>query len=89
MASSAQCFAPHVADAAVLARIAPGPAEAIVKQFEGFASPQRADNLRPVRGSGAQVRVHPDMTGDRLGVVRRNHAPGEGDVGEVLAIGIG
>ena len=77
-----------VADAAVLTGIAPRPAQAFVEQVEHFSGRELADGFGIVAWRPAQHRVLDDRPSQRFGIMRRDDASGERDVGEILAIGV-
>jgi hypothetical protein len=77
-----------MADAALLAGIAPRPAEALIEQLERIAVAQFADDFGIFVRSGAKLRTADNRSPDRLGIMRGDHAADERHVGEILAIGI-
>ena len=96
-ARAARCDAPgradgvpgDIADAALLAGVAPGPAEAVVEHRERLAGLELERALRPrptARREASVARDHRPI--ERLGIMRGDHPVGERDVGEVVAIGV-
>ena len=77
-----------VSDPAV-GTVTPGPAAAVVEHSEFVTGSELSDRFG-VGGRFAEQRGGGDQMADqRLGIVRGDHAAGQGDVGEVLAIGVG
>jgi hypothetical protein len=77
-----------VADTAVFAGIAPCPAETVVEHVEPLAWAEVTEALSVFRRPTPKRRRYRDLTLYRLGVVRRDDASGERNVGKVLAIGV-
>lgn len=78
---------PDVADAAVLAGIAPRPAERTVEHLDRLAFGQLGQLLGILTPVGKQRGGLGEVAQQRLGIVRGDDLPRERDVGEVLAIG--
>jgi len=89
----ANCFRFYVADAAIIARITPCPAERVVEKLEGFPRLQLTKDRGIIGGFGAKLGRRRNLALDRLGVVRRNHRTGQRDVCQVFAesieVGVG
>src|SRR6185369_13662954 len=84
--SARKRLALYVADTAILAGIAPGPADAVVEHREGFARLELTNDFRILRGPCQQRRPGFDHPLHRLRVVRSEHPIGERHVGEVVAV---
>jgi len=80
--------APDVADATISTGIAPRPAEAVIEHREGGSDFDLADRRRIFLGRRTKQRFGGDEAVQRLGIMRRNDAPGECNVGKVLAVGV-
>ena len=76
-----------ITDPAIRA-IAPGPAAAIVEHAQFIAGAQLDNRFRIVGRPGQKRRRGNEVPDERLGIVGRDHSPGEGDVGEILAISV-
>src|SRR5205823_6308518 len=81
-------FAPNVTNPALLAGIAPGPSKAFVEQVKHFSGHELAEGFGIVAWRTTQQRVPDDHAAKRFGIMRRNDASGERDVGEVVAVGV-
>ena len=77
-----------VANAPILACIAPGPAQAVVEHCEMFARRKLADRLSVLIGPGQQRCGRSDHPVDRFGIMGCDHSAGERDVGKILAVGV-
>jgi hypothetical protein len=78
----------HIADATFFARIAPGPAEAVVEECEWFSGAKGADHLRVIVRLGSQGRLSRDRSLDRLSIMRSNQARREREVREIISVGV-
>jgi len=79
----------HVADQPLLTGIAPGPAAAVVEHVDLGSAGQLRQHLGAVPRLGQQRCVGDKHSSQRLGIVGRNHAPGQRNVGKVPAIRMG
>jgi hypothetical protein len=84
----AERLASDVTDSPFGAGIAPGPPEAVVQERKRVIRSHVAECFGVVGGSGAQSGAPDHRPAERLGVVGGNDSAGEGDVGEVLAVGM-
>ena len=78
----------EITDPPVFARVAPGPAEAVVEHPERLTRLQFADHGSVHARRRTKCRRFGKQALERFGIMGGNHAAGERDVGEVLAIGI-
>lgn len=80
--------ASDVTNAAILASISPCPVQAVVKHVEALAGREFADQLGVSRGGDVKAGEHCDGPLQGFGVMRGDHPVCEGDVGQILPIGI-
>ena len=81
-------LASHVSDAAILAGIAPRPAEAVVEHRERVAGLELGKGLGLVARSRAKDFGAGHRALERLGVVGSDDPVGECDVGKVAPVGV-
>ena len=77
-----------VAHAAVLFGIAPGPAEAVVEHLEALSWLEIANDFGVFGRTRSKWRPRRNLSFYRFGIMRGDHASGERDVGQVLAVGV-
>ena len=75
-----------VADAAILARISPCPAEAVVQHLEMIPRGELPDNVGVFGRRSVKSGRSDNLPVYGFGIVGSDHASGKRDVGEILAI---
>src|SRR5690348_14268141 len=86
--SLSECVAPNIADAPVLAGIAPGPAETVVEHREMLARGELLDDLGILLRCDAKSGRPSYDAVDRIGIMGSDDPADQGDVGQVFAIGV-
>jgi hypothetical protein len=86
--SAGQGFGADVADAAVGAGIAPGPAPCVVEHPKFVADAELSDQLGRIVGGAAEGGGGGQAARHRFGIMGSDDPAGESDVGEVLAEGV-
>jgi len=78
----------YIADPSILAGIAPCPAQTVIKQPKMLACGKLRNPLSAISRSAAELGRGHDGTINWLGIMRGDDPAGQGDIGEVLTIGV-